>query len=157
MSDKLVVQPLPQAFDLETLSNAELSERRWGYAIEEWLSGRPEFAKAEINNLSVPDFVREFLSDLVMDTVKHTTGRPTEYDEKTKRRYVNQVFAEWDQLKEQSAPDPKATAIATIAERNRMKDGALRNIVAEMKKCGWTLEFWRKNIKPNYKQEQKSR
>lgn len=130
------------------------AEKRWGYAINEWDSGRPEPLKAEIANLSAPEFVREFLTDLATGRVKRTQGRRPEYADKTVRLLVNQVFAEWDRLKELSEPAPKATAIAAIAERSNMTEGALRGVMA---KCNWSLDFWRHSIKPTYKRGQKSR
>lgn len=127
------------------------TEKRWGFAIEEWLHKRPDRLEAEIAAMDIPGFARDFLTDLTRETVKRPQGRPREYDGNTQRRLANQVFAEWDRLKELSAPAPKDTAIEAVAKRNKMKCDALRNLMAEMKKCGWTLDFWRTNIKPTYK------
>lgn len=124
-------------------------DHRWAFAIKEWQSKRPKVLVAELNNLHVPEFVREFLCDLALKKVAPlTNSRPRKRTHADERTLAREVYAEWDRLKELKVKSPRDQAIASVAENKKMSEDALRGIMEAFRDAGVTKAVWRSYLKP---------
>lgn len=114
------------------------SNKVWGRGIADWFDGQTSALETLVKNpeIEIPDFAREFLSDLVSGNVdKGKGGRPPERDGWVERSIVCEVFAEWEKAS-------KSEACATVAERRGMADGAVRGLVDKYQQGGITKAKW---------------
>ncbi len=133
-------------------------ERRWHAAINRWMESAPDRSAAELEELlrdsnnEIPDFAREFLADLVAGKVEpNTGGRPEERSAGYKRAIAYEVYAEQARFKAMPQKDrtgsPRDKAVASVAERRKLKGGTVRVIVEEMTRAGLTFDIWERYIR----------
>ena len=123
---------------------ARLRELQWNAAIGRWRDGDGEPLRVLLlARGAVPAVAREFLADVVTGGAKRTQGRPDERTPEHKRQIWREVMLCMD------AGESQTDAIARVAERRGLEDdGAVRRIVADMRKLGLTRRLWVEKMRP---------
>lgn len=135
----------------EPATNLDDPERlhaiRWATAIQQWQRGDAEPLRALVAELPAPDFVREFLGDLVAGRVERPKGRPAERSGGEEFALVIEVHAAWDATatgpKSRGDAGPRDRAIAEVATHRGLSPEALRGIVQRHCAEGFTRTLWR--------------
>lgn len=126
---------------------------RWGSAITRWQEGQPApLCALVLAHESLPDFVRDFLADLVAGKAKRRRGAPPKYSGTQERALFTEVMQRWDDLegadKTTGNTGPRDEAISYVADRHTMKSDALRGIVDRLRTAGMTRELWARYMRP---------
>jgi len=130
------------AYDL----NYDAEEYLWGAAINDWLAGRPAALEAIIREkVSAPDFALDFLGDLVSGRIsKGKGGRPAKRTPGEKRIMAADFYA----ARESAGADD--VAYERVSELHGVEAGAVRRVVADAKKNGFTLDAWIRWGRPRF-------
>jgi len=114
-----------------------LSVHKWCAAIERWFErdGSAVSKLVRDNSEPIPDFAREFLSDLAAGLPRGKGGRPEKRFGEVDRAIVFEVFTCWKTT-------TKEVAIATVEAKRNMTEGKVRGIVNKLYKQGITRKRW---------------
>src|SRR5690242_17892231 len=112
-------------------------ERLWGHAITRWQNGDPEAVCALVGKLRIPEFAREFLTDLASGKAYRPEGRPSARTGEQERAIGSAVYALQGEGKSLKA------AQLTVAEQFKLTRDQVRGLMDKLQAEGFTLEFWR--------------
>jgi hypothetical protein len=155
-------QPLPTVVT-DSDSPARLAEMRAAAAYSAWWTEGDVAPLAELlRDLSVElsADARMFAAALIDRSLTRRPGAPEQYLGSVERSMVAEVFAEQERLraapKRSRGGSPQELAIHLVAQRRRTTEGAVRGIVAKLRKAGITLDRWKQWGRPDWKPPRKS-
>ena len=133
-----------------------LADMRWRAAFVAWLEWHDSAPLAGLIRTDgpMPEWVRDFLADLVQGkALRGPGGRPSERSGQHKRAILAAVFHAWEEAKTeprgpQRLDEPKAAAVARVADNLKISGGAVKRILDDAQANGITLENWKKWGRP---------